>query len=144
MTCRSARAVWVGAAARQMHPLHLGSLVTVVGVVGLGRVAGVEVGVVGVAAAGEGDVGQVAAGGVGQHRMGGIGGDALGGVHGDRMPELHLLTEVVVAEDRPRFVAQATGGQARMRGVSSTLTTCQRCPLRTGASNNCWVRSSGW
>ncbi len=109
-----------------------------------GGVAVVEVGAVGCPATGKGDVGQVAAGSVSEHGMGGVGGDALGGVHGDRVPELHLLAQVIAVEDGPRASLMR---RAAMRGcsrLSSTLTTRQRCPLRTGASARIWVRLSAW
>ena len=114
-----------------------------VGVVGLSGVAVVEVGVIGFAAAGQGDVGQVAAGGLSEHGVGGVGGDALGGVHGDGMAELYMVTQVIVAEDGPRAVAEPAGGQAGMLGAVVDFDDLPALPLRTGASSKVWVRSSG-
>lgn len=76
-----------GAAVREVNPVGQVAVL----VIAFPDRALVEVGVIRGAAAGEGDVGQVAGGGIGEHGVGGFGGDALGGVHGDRVPELHML-----------------------------------------------------
>lgn len=63
-----------GAAARHMHP----RLLVGVFMLGFGAPPLIEVGVVSLAAAGHGDVEQIAGGGLAQHGMRGVGGDPLG------------------------------------------------------------------
>lgn len=101
-----------GAAVGKVHPVRK---ITVL-VVAFPDRAVVEVSVVGLAAAGECDVGQVAAGGISEHGVGGVGGDALCGVHGDRVSELHMLTQIVTAEHGPRLVTVSAGCDAGMLG----------------------------
>ena len=72
----------------------------------------VEVGGVGVAAAGHRDVEQCAAGVFAEDGVAGVGGDALGGVHGDRVAEADVLAQVVAFEDDAGAVVEAFGGNA--------------------------------
>ena len=70
----------------------------------------VEVSGVGVAAAGEGDVGQCASGGFAEDCVDGVGGDTLSGVHGNGVAVGDVRTDVVGVEDRQRVVVEAAGG----------------------------------
>ena len=77
----------------------------------------VEVGGVGVAAAGHGDVEQCAAGVFAEHGVAGVGGDTLSGVHGHRVAEADVLAEVVVVEDDAGPVVETLGSKAIRLGV---------------------------
>src|SRR6478609_1555381 len=86
-------------------------------VVDLCAVSGVDVGLVGVAAAGQCDVGHGAAGSFSDDGVGGVGGDALGGVHGDRVPQRDVLAQIVVVEDDAGVVGESFGRNAIRSGV---------------------------
>ena len=77
----------------------------------------VEVGGVGVAATGHGDVEHRAGGVLAEHGVGGVGGDALGGVHGDGVAVGDVLANVVAVEDDAGVVVEASGGEAVVVGV---------------------------
>ena len=81
------------------------------------------------AAAGECDVGQVAAGGISEHGVGGVGGDALCVCTVTACPSCNMLTQIVTAEHGPRLVTVSAGCDAGCSAVSSTAMTCQRCLL---------------
>src|SRR4051794_3960382 len=64
-------------------------------VVNTGQAAGVDVGMVGFAAAGQGDVERLAGHRGGDHGVGGVDGGALGAVHGGGVAELDMLGDVL-------------------------------------------------
>ena len=66
-----------------------------VGGVGVRVVAGVDVELVGVAAAGRGDVQDFSSGGRGDVGVGGVDGAALGAVGCGRIPEVDMVTDIV-------------------------------------------------
>ena len=89
----------------------------------------VEVGGVGVAAAGHRDVEQGAGGVLAEHRVGGVGGDALGAVHGNGVAQNDVLAQVLILEDGAGPVIETFGGDAISGG--SMAATRHRLPLRT-------------
>src|SRR6185312_1632816 len=79
----------------------------------------VEVGVVGVAAAGHGDVGHGAGSSFSEDGVAGVGGDALGGVHGGGITQSDVLGEVVAVEDGAGTVGEAFCGKPIGGGVDA-------------------------
>src|SRR6185312_7212447 len=79
----------------------------------------VEVGVVGVAASGHGDVGHGAGGAFAEQGVAGVGGDALGGVHGGGVAQGDVLGEVVAVEDGAGTVGQTFCGKPLGGGVDA-------------------------
>jgi hypothetical protein len=93
-------------------------------VIGLGLVvfklrtpALVEVGAVGVSAAGHRDVEQCAAGVFAEHGVGGVGGNPLGGVHRDGVAVGDVFAKIIAIEDGDGVVVQASGRQPIVVGV---------------------------
>jgi hypothetical protein len=93
----------------QLVDLAFGKRVTVA-VLGFCAVAGVDVGVVGLAAAGHGDVGHRPAGAFADDGVGGVGGDALGRMHRNCVAQGDVLGEVVGVEDDAGVVGKALSG----------------------------------
>ena len=92
-----------------------------VGGVGVGVVAGVDVELVGVAAAGRGDVQHLAVGGGGDVGVGGVDGAALGAVGGGRIAEIDMVTDIVggqgdVPVGRPGAAGAGDGDGCRRAG----------------------------
>ena len=81
-------------------------------VVGFVAEVGVDVGVVGVAAAAHGHIRHGPAGGFSDDGVRGVGGDALRGVHGDGVAQVDMLTQVVAFEDDAGLVGEPFGGDA--------------------------------
>ncbi len=77
----------------------------------------VDVGMVGVASAGHGDVKQIAAGVLAENGEAGVGGDSLGGVHGNGVAEADVLAEIVLVEGGAGFVIEAFASDATVVGV---------------------------
>ena len=80
--------------------------------------ASIQVGGVGVAAAGQGDVSHRAGTVCAKNRVGALGGDTLGGVHSNRIPVGDVLVEVVPGEHGAGTVIEAAGGDPIVLGVN--------------------------